>query len=199
VELNPYATPTAALTPELAPSGPDEALRLSFLKLEQRIYRAASWFILAASSGVLAGSFYLFMGLATFMAGAFSDASWEAGFAVGFMILTLGFALVAVGVGYGFLARYLRRLDGRARVPAIVGASLLLFGFPIFTVGGAVGLWALADAQVERVLSAEYREVVARTPHLTKKPGILIPLLGPILILAAWVIVIMVLTRFLSP
>ncbi len=178
MESNPYATPTAALTPSSASNGSDEARRAELIWLEQRLYRAASWFILAASSAVLIGGFYTFLGLSVLLRPALVD-DWVV---VG-TILFLGLAVTTAGVAYGFLARHLRRLDGRARIPAIVGASLLLFGLPVFTVGGAVGLWALADAQIEQVLSEEYRQVVARTPHLTRKPTIWIPLLGPLLLL----------------
>lgn len=73
------------------------------------------------------------------------------------------FAMLAAG--HAFAAYLLRRLDARARYSASLMAVLGLMAIPIGTVLGAYLLYLVHAPKGRRVLSPEYRDVVAKTPE----------------------------------
>lgn len=75
------------------------------------------------------------------------------------------FALV-VGACHLLIGLALRRLDGRARVFAMVFAVLGLLLFPLGTILSAYILRTLSSAQAELVSSRRYRDLVAATPEI---------------------------------
>lgn len=73
------------------------------------------------------------------------------------------FAMLAAG--HAFAGHLLRRLDARARFSASVMAVVALFAVPIGTVLGGYVLYLVHSAKGRKILSPEYRAVVARTPE----------------------------------
>ena len=79
-----------------------------------------------------------------------------------FLIAALaGFSGLHLWIGQG-----LRQLDGRVRIAAILTSAVGLLGFPIITLASAYFLYLLAGAKGRRVLSPEYRTIVAATPQV---------------------------------
>lgn len=83
--------------------------------------------------------------------------------------------------GYAFAGLLLRRLDARARYAATLMGVLGLLAMPIGTVLNGYVLWLIHSKKGRRVLSPEYRDVVAQAPeyecrvaHSVKAMGILL-------------------------
>jgi hypothetical protein len=92
---------------------------------------------------------------------------------------------VALGVSVAFLALgfFLRRLEPRAFWPAITGASVLLFTFPVGTPIGLYVLLVLLRPKSRQVLSAHYAEVRRATPFVVYRTPMLVwALLGLVLV-----------------
>jgi hypothetical protein len=120
------------------------------------------------------GLFYLFGGII----GAVASLSMAIGMVTGQLGTTeLGLVpwiviLAFFGVGsllYLRLGIGLIRLDRRVRLLAILMAAVGLFGFPVGTLINGYFLYLLLGEKGRRVLSPEYRAVIAATQHLRRK------------------------------
>lgn len=76
-----------------------------------------------------------------------------------------------VSVLCGWVGWALRRLDRRVLVPGTLLASLFLLFLPIGTGLGIYILWLLHSRKGRVVLSAEYAQVRAATPHIVYRTG----------------------------
>jgi hypothetical protein len=120
------------------------------------------------------GLFYLFGGIV----GAIAAVSMSIALALGQLGTSeLGPApwivmLAIFGVGsllYLWLGIGLIRLDYRVRLLAILMAAVGLLGFPVGTLINGYFLYLLLSEKGRRVLSPEYRAVIAATQHLRRK------------------------------
>lgn len=77
--------------------------------------------------------------------------------------------LLTLGLLQGWTGRLLRKLDPKAVMPATLLSVIGLLGIPIGTLISAYVLYLLHSAKGKKVFSAEYREVIAATPHIKYK------------------------------
>jgi hypothetical protein len=159
---NPYASPTTDVTlASRAPEGSTaaERLRRKYLKHEATVRSIGTLQYFGA--GVL-----VFAALAIVLE---EVPARQTLFGVSMAVFCIAFA-----VGICFLARGLRRLEPWARITAIV---LLALNFPAAIYSQhfnpvalgfvAVILYWLLNEKGRMVFSAEYRQAVAATPHIT--------------------------------
>lgn len=88
-------------------------------------------------------------------------AAFSVGFGVTFVACYVGPAILMLWLGLG-----LRRLNPVVRIPASILAGIGLIVFPIGTLISAYFLWLLLSPNGRTVFSADYRQVVAQTPHI---------------------------------
>ncbi len=81
---------------------------------------------------------------------------------VGGGLLGLGLVIFLTGV-------CLRRLDRKGRVPVALFSGIGLLAFPFGTLISAYIIYVIFGRKGEYVMSQEYREIVARTPHIKHK------------------------------
>lgn len=167
---NPYAPPAAPPPIPGFAGGVDEvAIRREHLGTESGLL---SFGILYLISGVLSILFALvgiFFGLVD-RSGALGQSGEPAGFLFFAMFASLGL-LASVGLWLGL---GLRRLDPRVRVPVTLLAAIGLLGFPLGTIINLYLLFLLHGEKGKYVFTPAYREIIARTPQLRPKPGILV-------------------------
>ncbi len=103
-------------------------------------------------------------------------------------------AILALGVFQLWVGFELRKLRPRARIPAVILSVLGLLNFPIGTIIGAYFLYLLLGRKSSVVLSENYKQVVAATPHIRYKTPVFVwILLGLVLLACAAIIVTAVL------
>ncbi|MDZ4405582.1 hypothetical protein [Prosthecobacter sp.] len=86
--------------------------------------------------------------------------------------LLLGAILLAVGVGQGVVAYGLNRLQSWARIPTVIFSCLGLFAFPLGTLINAYILVKVLGKQGKFVMTPEYKEIIAATPHVKRKTSV---------------------------
>lgn len=177
LDPNPYLTPA---TDSLPPSLPDdsETIRRQHLNHEASIKSLGVLYFLAAIFMIPGG-----------LAGLASPAEdFSRIMAAG--VLTLGILSLALGWG-------LRRFQSWARVGSSVVSVLGLFAFPIGTLINVMALSYLLSKKGSMVFSAEYKDIIAATPHVKHKNSIVVwILLGIFALILILVIVFAVLTSF---
>ena len=99
------------------------------------------------------------------------------------VIALLGVVQLIVGIGVG-------RFRARHRIGAIIFCALWLLFIPLGTIIGGACLWYLLRPAAKYIFTAEYRDVIQRTPHVHFQTsavswGILIAVLVAILALVA--------------
>jgi hypothetical protein len=182
VELqNPFESPRVELGPGLpdAASGPeDERVRRALLNHEVSIQAVGRLMILG---GVLA-TFAAF----SLLVAAIGSKAGELGLMLGLGVAYLVFAGLSTWIG-----NQLRTLNPRGRIPGALINGLGLIGFPVGTLISSYILYLLLSQKGQRVLSAEYQGIVARTPHIRyKTPLIIVLLFGLVVILAVAALVV---------
>lgn len=177
---NPYRPPAAGLVPKTAGTATDaETIRRELLQHETSVRSIGLLYYFGFSMLTLAT-------IGTLGAIVFGDLGELDSISVG---LTALYALVAALAFY--LARGLRRLDPKIRGPVTAFAALGLLGFPFGTLINAYILYLLHSDKGKRVMSEEYRDIIARTPHIKYKSPTWLIVAG-LLILALVVIAIVV-------
>ncbi len=166
MESNPYAPPVANIAPPLPDTGIAhlEAIRREHLKVESTIKTAGVLFCLGAI-------------VLLFTAGSiiFNLAKTTLGPLPGAMIIViLGLIQGATGIG-------LRRLQPWSRIPAIILSAIGLLAFPLGTIINALILINIAGKKGKRILSSDYKDIVAMTPHVKQKTSIWVIILLVIL------------------
>ena len=100
-------------------------------------------------------------------------------------LITGAFLIIFAGI-YLMVGRWLRRLDSKGRTPATILAAIGLLAFPIGTIINAYILYLLQSKKGAMVFSAEYRDVIAATPHIKYKTSV-----------AAWILLIVIVVGLL--
>ncbi|RYD47808.1 MAG: hypothetical protein EOP83_27455 [Verrucomicrobiaceae bacterium] len=73
---------------------------------------------------------------------------------------------VVIGAAQLFAGWGLRKLRPWAKIPAAILAGISLLSIPVGTVIGGYILYLLFSAKGRMVLSPEYADIIAQTPHL---------------------------------
>ena len=173
--INPFAAPVAdiGVQPE-ADLSPQEIIRNQFLRHEHNIKSIGSLFLL--------GSIFSGFMLASFAGQfAFGDMSTIGmSLVIGVMIVAAVFAgQLSAGLG-------LRRLAPWSRIPGAISSTIMMIGVPIGTILGVVFLYLLFSKKSKYVFSAEYKDIIAATPHVKLKTSrIMIVLLLALIALLA--------------
>jgi len=94
----------------------------------------------------------------------------------GAVAASIGLAVVFGILSWLFykLARGLRALQSWTRIPTAIVAGIGLLGFPIGTLINGYIMWLVLSKKGTYVLSPEYAEIVAATPHIKQKTSILV-------------------------
>lgn len=160
MEMNPYAPPQASIRPPALPSRVDaESLRREHINTEASIKSVGILYYLGAVLGIAVG------------------ASMLGSDDVGSAALLLSIGVVQLVAGFG-----LRRLRSWARIPTIIVSGIGLLGFPIGTLISAYILFNLLGKQGRYVMTPEYRQIIAATPHVKNKTS-----------RAAWIVLLVLL------
>jgi hypothetical protein len=150
VTENPYQTPAVT---EVAPLASDiREIRETHIKHEASLKAVAFLCILG---GVLLLGAFAFAGLETVAAGLLESSSAMT------LLFEIAFGTLQLISGIG-----LRQLRGWARIPAAIVAAVLMAFIPVGTVIGIYILYLLFSPKGSKVLSAEYRDIVALTPDI---------------------------------
>lgn len=149
---NPYQTP--AVTEVAAPlvSGDLREIREKHIKHEASI--KAVGFLCLLGGVLLLGSF-AFAGIETIAAGSLVESPGIR------LLFEIAFGTLQLISGIG-----LRQLQGWSRIPAAIVAAVAMTNLLIGTVIGIYILYLLFSPKGSKILSAEYREIVALTPDI---------------------------------
>ena len=188
---NPYQAP--AVQEVAAPAAPltdAETIRNLHLKHEASLKGVGFLYLLGAVGMILSivGIF-----------GAFVAGSSRGASSVGGQEIVMLGIFVLVGVTQLFAGWGLRKLRPWAKVPAAILAGISLLSIPIGTLIGAYILYLLFSVKGRVVLSPEYADIVAQTPHLRYRTSrwVWIALLVVVLLIVAGVVaVVMMPNRF---
>lgn len=172
---NPYAAPAAVYS--AVPGSFADAERI-----RHELVRHEAWVKVIGFLYLLAGSGMSIAALGMLMVGTVGQASASEGTG---MIFAMVLFSVLVAALYFWIGFGLRRLDRKVRIAAILLAAIGLLGFPLGTLINAYFLYLLASDKGRRVLSPEYQQVVAATPHIRCKSPLLVVILVVLLLLIA--------------
>lgn len=174
--------PSALRPPPFSPAGfnspqhatlAQESTRKTYLKHEASIqsigtlYLLGAFFLILAGLGALAGSII-------------PDASRQEPDIAASLVL-FGFLLV-VGLFQLRVGLWLRKLNPRARTPATVLSCIGLLGFPVGTLVNVYILYLLRSEKGAVVLSEEYQEIIAVTPHIKYRTPLVTWILAGLLV-----------------
>lgn len=164
------ARPTSAtdqpplLSTVTTPPGDSDAVRNEHLKHEASIQSVGSLYYVG-------GAAVVFASIALFITALSADRNApESGIGVILGGCLLGF----LGTFQLWTAHGLRRLKPSARIPATLLACLGLLGFPIGTLINGYILYLLHSKKGRTVMTAEYAQVIAQTPHVKYKTSIIV-------------------------
>lgn len=180
-EANPYASPLAEYKEQIS-GGSDseaEATRKRLLKHEAGIKSAGSLFILGALVMGLFSFVYIAAGISGLASGAGGDAV-PAGFMIGLGLFLLLMSGLQMWVGFG-----LRACNPQVRIPAIILAALGLLNIPIGTLINGYFLYLFCSSKGSEVLSRNYQQVIAKTPHIKYRTPVVVWVLLVLLIALA--------------
>lgn len=155
MELNPYQPPEAPILP--AADTDAEAVRKKHLNHEANVKSVGLLYWLSAIILLINGVFEL-KNRQTGQIGGDS-------LAVAVVMIVAGAVLIPAG-------QALRSLNPIARIPVIIFSGLGLLGFPIGTLINAFILWLIFSQKGRTVFSADYKQVIAATPHIKYKSSL---------------------------
>jgi hypothetical protein len=179
---NPYAVQTTDYMTSPA-AGDAESVRRMYLNHEASVKSIGTLYYLGGFFGLLAGVFYLGIGVVAVTAGMPGQQGGEQErmiLAITMWVFGL-FVLVMSGVQL-WTAYGLRRLRPYSRIAGSVIAGIGLLGFPIGTLIGGYALYLLLSAKGEFIFSPQYRAVIEQTPHIKYKSSIIVRILVGILL-----------------
>lgn len=155
---NPYQAPTVQdVAAPAAPLTDAETIRNLHLKHETSLKGAGLLYLLGAVGVTLS-----LVG----MFGAFAFGSSRGSSSVGGPEMLMMGLFVLIGVTQFFAGWGLRKLRPWAKVPAAILAGVSMINIPIGTLIGGYILYLLFSAKGKVVLSPEYAEIIAQTPHI---------------------------------
>jgi hypothetical protein len=176
MEPNPYAPPLAPLLPPpLQPHSDAEAVRREHINTEATIKTVGVLYYLGAFIVIASG---------LSMAASSEPTSQNVPMAI---LVTLGIAQFIVGYG-------LRRLRSWARIPTMLFSGIGLLGFPIGTLINGYILVKVLGKQGRFVMTPEYRDIIAATPHVKNKTSRAVWILLAVLIVVLIVSIIFMMT-----
>ncbi len=168
MEINPYAAPQSQV---LQATTQDEIVRREYINTEASI----------KSVGLL----YYLGALALIIVGVILCTNNHAG--IDISALLPGGLLLFLGIGIGFVAHGLRRLQSWARYPTIVLSSIaVLIGLIKLSGGIVIHIYILAKLlgkQAPFVMTPEYQRIIAATPHVKRKTSIVVKVLLVLLLI----------------
>jgi len=153
-DINPYRAPTAAVA-DVAQDARAEEVRETHLSTEASLKSVGLLYYL--------GTIGLFVSMLAMLA------SPDDGPGLGLGLVLAALCAVTLAVAYG-----LRGLRPWVRVPAIVLTVLGLFNFPVGTLLSGYVLYLLLNAKGRFVLTSEYAQIVAATPHMKYRSSTLV-------------------------
>lgn len=156
MEINPYAAPQSEV---LQIDTEDEVIRRKHIETEAALKSVGFLYYFGAFFMIFAGV----MGLRGIPLQGMEGAS----------PVVVGAILLILGVGQGIAAYGIRRLKSWSRIPTAIFATIGLLGFPIGTLISIYVLVKLSSAQGKFVMTPEYHRIMAATPHVKRKSGIL--------------------------
>lgn len=162
-ENNPYLTPTVDATPPSLDSYAEQ-IRKIYLKHEATVKSIGTLYLLGAIFMIPSSIFLLVKG------------SKEFNPIVLALLIVMGFAQLATGIA-------LRRLRKWSRVVGVIFGCIGLLGFPMGTLISACTLYLLLCAKGTMVFSADYKQIIAETPHVKYRSSKVIKWLLLILII----------------
>ena len=183
VSDNPYQAPTVQdVAAPAAPLTDAETIRTLHLKHEASLKGAGFLYLLGAVGIILS-----IVGIFGAVVAGSSRGSSPVG---GQEVVMLGL-FVLIGATQLFAGWGLRKLRPWAKIPAAILAGISLLSIPIGTLIGAYILYLLFSAKGRVVLSPEYADVVAQTPHLRYRTSrwVWITLIVVVLLIVVGVIV----------
>ena len=97
--------------------------------------------------------------------------------------MVVGVLLCLLGVGQFMVGRGLRKLLPWTRTPTAILSGFGLLGFPVGTLVNGYILYLVLSQKGRMVLSKEYADVVAQTPHIVYKTSIVVKILVGLVLL----------------
>lgn len=153
MEFNPYAAPQSQV---LQATPQAELERMQHIHTEATIKSVGLLYYLGAFALLLLGA----VGL--------SGRNLEEGVPPQLM----GAIFITLGAGQGFVGYGLRRLRRWARIPTVIFSCIGLLGFPIGTLINGYILVKVLGKQGQFVMTPEYQQIIAATPHVKRKTSI---------------------------
>lgn len=164
MEFNPYAAPESQVLPSPVETEA-EVIRKAHIETEATIKTVGILFFLGAALTFI-------VGVTSFVAPRSGlDPTYDA------VVLT------GLGLLQGVTAYGMRGLKRWSRIPACLFCGLALLGFPVGTLFGAYMLVKLLGKQGRFILTEEYRQIIAATPHVKRKTSIVIKVLLALLLI----------------
>lgn len=154
MEPNPYLPPTAAPAAAGAGLSSDEQIRLQCLKRESTLKSLGG---LQVIGGVI-----LLLGGVSNLLNPPATGSQNTALAGSVFILPLALLALVNGIG-------LHKLMPWARIVGTVLSAIGLLGFPIGTLINALILGAYWSKPSDLIFSADYKRIIAATPHVNRK------------------------------
>ena len=148
MEENPYAAPLA--DEDVLPT-PLEAIRRKYLHHEASIRSIGTLYYLPAAFLMMTS---IMIALTTLRGEHI------------LMSLALAIAVLALAIGFAALARSIRRLDPRCKVPLVILSCIGLLALGPPTVINGYFLYLVLCEKGTFVLSPNYQEIVRQTPHI---------------------------------
>lgn len=163
---NPYAAPTADIGIMHAVNTDAEAIRRHYLKHEASVKSIGLLYMLPALMFFVLGIVLLIPILQ------------------GGGIVSLVTGALCIGMSFLFLiiAMEIRKLRRWCAIPIGILSGIGLLQIPIGTVINAYILWLVFSAKGRYVMSAEYQNVIAATPHIKYRTSVLVIVLAVILV-----------------
>ncbi|MEM1304548.1 MAG: hypothetical protein AAGG46_06610 [Planctomycetota bacterium] len=174
--VNPFAAPLLSDSPaaELKSAGlsESEVIRNELLRTESSIKSIATIYLL---SGVV----WTVIGVILAGAMIFAQNGDFDGGESGPIFVAIGCAMAVLGGASVWYAFGLRRLDSQVRTPVLLiqSISMLVHVLRLNIFGIGIGIWVLVTLSSDngkRVLTPEYQEIVAATPHIKRKTSLLV-------------------------
>jgi len=155
---NPYAAPSAPVQDHVETRDDAVAIREAHVRHEVTLKSVGSLYGL--------GSFMMMFGAIVsivFPLTARGDTSQDEAI----MVLAVMSAIyLVVGIGLGFMAFGFRTLRPWVKIPGTILSGLGLLAIPVGTLIHGYILYQIWCAQGQRVLSPDYRDIIARTPQV---------------------------------
>jgi hypothetical protein len=151
VSENPYQAPMVADV--AAPETEAEVIRRAHLSHEASVKGVGTLYVIGGLFGMLA------------LAGLAIPAVEGSG-AMGMQEMIVFLVVGILGVVQFIGGLGLRKLTNTGRVIGAIVAAIGLIGFPLGTIISGYILYLLLGAKGKMVFSPEYRDIIARTPHI---------------------------------